>query len=73
MTFGYFPPKIWPRSFAGLKQEWLSWKIGQDNLLKRMHVEETFRNLALTGEEDVLEIGPGGLQYTGEIAKKLEN
>ena len=73
MSFGYFPPHTWPKSINGLKQEWRSWRIGQDNLLKRMHVEETFRLLALTGTENVLEIGAGGLHYSGEIARKVKS
>ncbi|SCA56236.1 hypothetical protein MTBPR1_20084 [Candidatus Terasakiella magnetica] len=69
MAFGYFPRRSWLRILKYPIREFLDWKRGQDNLIKRMHVEETFRLLDLSKTDDVLELGAGGMHYTGEIAK----
>jgi ubiquinone/menaquinone biosynthesis C-methylase UbiE len=48
-----------------------NWILGQDNLLKRSHVKESFRHLDLHPSDRVLEIGSSALYYAGEIAKRV--
>jgi SAM-dependent methyltransferase len=47
------------------------WILGQDNLMKRFHVRETFRHLNLRSADEVLEVGASALYYAGEIAKRV--
>lgn len=68
-AFGHMPRKGVAPYLCSPRETFLAWWYGQDNLLKRAHVSDSFELLALTGKEQVLEIGPGGLQYAVEIAK----
>jgi SAM-dependent methyltransferase len=72
MAFGYFLPRdlkdLWQRP----RHHFTAWRRGQDNLLKRMHVEETFRMIDPQPEDEILEIGAAMLHYSGEIAKRCK-
>lgn len=72
MAFGHRPRRDMRFYTRAPIQALSEWWYGQDNLLKRAHVKDSFRLLDLTGREDVLEIGPGGLQYAFEIAKRAK-
>jgi len=71
MAFGYFPLKQKRRILSHPLAELRRWVLGQDNLLKRAHVRDTFRHLNLNSHDELLEIGAGGLYYAGEIARRV--
>jgi len=73
MAFGFFLPRdlkdLWHRPGHHLT----AWRRGQDNLIKRMHVEESFRMLDPQPQDEILEVGAAMLYYSGEIAKKCKS
>lgn len=70
MSFGYFPPRNLLQVLLHPVANWKAWRRGQDNLIKRLSVVETFRHLDLKPDDRVLEIGAGGLHFAGEIARR---
>lgn len=73
MAFGYFLPRdlmdLWQRP----RHHFTAWRRGQDNLIKRVHVEESFRMLDPRPADDILEVGAAMLYYSGEIARKCRS
>ncbi|MBF0326574.1 MAG: class I SAM-dependent methyltransferase [Alphaproteobacteria bacterium] len=72
MPFGYFPPRSWATVRSNWRHELRYGVLGQDNLIKRAHVAQTFEFLDLDADLEVLEVGAGGLYYAGEIARKVK-
>lgn len=71
MAFGYFAP----RNLRVIARHPLlvleSWLLGQDNLIKRLHVAETFRHIDPQPQDELLEIGASALYYAGELARRV--
>jgi ubiquinone/menaquinone biosynthesis C-methylase UbiE len=72
VSFGYFPPRNTRRLVRHPISSFVDWVLGQDNLLKRMHVEDTFRHIDPQPKDHLLEIGAAGLYYAGELAKQVK-
>lgn len=71
MAFGYFPSTQPLRYLRAPFATLMDIVLGQDNLLKRLQVDETFRHLDLSPDEDVLEVGASAMYYSGEIARRV--
>ena len=71
MSFGYFPSTQPLRYLSSPFATLMDIVLGQDNLLKRLQVDETFRHLDLSPDEDMLEVGASAMYYSGEIARRV--
>jgi ubiquinone/menaquinone biosynthesis C-methylase UbiE len=71
MAFGYFPSTQPLRYVSAPYASLMDIVLGQDNLLKRLQVDETFHHLDLSPDEDVLEVGASAMYYSGEIARRV--